>query len=348
MAKWFVVHQGVKAGPFSDSAFFDYLKDKDPAAVKIWREGMSAWVPAANIPQLASMMAPARDAPRLHRQSFIARHPILIAVLIVSLLVLAAVGALIGAFYLHSPGREAIPDAAPPEKTTAAPVQSQPPAPPPAPPAPPPPSRLSREDFAEAMRQSMSLLDNLQQRFPNQYDDLVGEFYAKLSEGYPEAETAIAMRRKAFGIIKGLLPLADDDVLLELNKVMSEKYRVLNSQNPALCYAFGTGADSPDISAAFSDELLRRERDLYERAILTAAARPAPDQRRIATLQANLRRGLLANGVTESQFALLDAPQVTPDQYPQYCEATILLFREIGRLAPEDAALVMRRLISGK
>ena len=347
MAKWFVVDKGVKAGPFSDSAFFDYLKDKDPAAVRIWREGMSAWVPAANIPELAALMAPSRAAPRTGRQSFIARHPIVIAVIIVCLIALAGVGAIIGIFYLRDPDREAIPDAPPPQKTTAAPVEPQQPAPPPGPPA-PPPSRLSREDFAEAMRQSMPLLDSLQQRFPRQYDDLVSEFYGKLSEGYPEAETAIALRRKAFGIIKGLLPLADDDVLLELNKVVGEKYHALNTQNPALCYAFGTGADSPDISAAFSDDLLRRERDLHERAIRTAATRPPPDPRKVSSLQGYLRRGLLANGVTESQFALLDAPQVAPDQYPQYCEVTILLFREIGKLPQEDAALVMRRLISGK
>ncbi len=346
MARWFVIDKGVKAGPFSDSEFFDYLKDKDPAAVQIWREGMSAWVPAANIPQLVAVMAPPPRAMPQRRQGFITRHPIVTAIMIVGLLVLTGVGAII--FYLRGLDSDAPPDAAPPEKVTAAPAQPQPPAPPPAPAQSPPPSRLSREDFAEAMRQSMSLLDSLQRKFPRQYEELVGEFYEKITNGYPEAETAIAMRRKAFGVIKGLLPLADDDVLVELNKVVGEKYRALNRQDPALCHAFGAGGDSPDISAAFSDDLLRRERDLYERAIVTAATRTPPEPKKIAALQAILRRALLASGVSESQFALLDAPSIAPAQYADYCLTTTLLFREIGKLAPEDAAMLMRLLMSGK
>jgi hypothetical protein len=337
VAKWYVIDKGVKAGPFSDSEFFDYLKDKDPVAIQIWREGMSAWAPAANIPQLVALMAPSPEAPR--RPSFTARYAI--AAAIVSLIALTGIGAMFVVPHLQKADRTAISEPAPQEKVPAAPVE-------PPQPAPPPPSRLSREQFSDEARKSMPLLDSLQQRFPTQYDDLVSEFHAKLSEGHPEAETAIAMRRKAFGVIKGLLPLADDDVLLELNKVTGEKYRTLNSQNPSLCYAFGTGADSPDISAAFSDDLLRRERDLYERAIRTAASRPTPDPRKVSSLQGNLRRALLTNGVTESQFALLDAPQVAPEQHAPYCEVTVLLFREIGRLAPQDAALVMRLLMSGK
>ena len=144
------------------------------------------------------------------------------------------------------------------------------------------------------------------------------------------------------------MPLADDDVLIELNKVVREKYRALNAQHPSHCYAFGSGADSAELSAAVPDEILRRERDLYEQAIKTAAARPTPDPKKIANLQAILRRALLASGVAESQLGLLDAPNVAPAQHAQYCEVTILLFREIGKLPPEDAAMVMRILMTGK
>jgi hypothetical protein len=198
------------------------------------------------------------------------------------------------------------------------------------------------------MRKSMSLLDSLQRKFPKQYDELVSEFHEKISSGYPEAETAIAMQRKTFGMIKALLPLADDDVLIELNAVVAEKYRVLSRQDPALCHSFGSGADTAEFSSAFPEDMLRRERDLYERAIATARPRPAADARKIGNLQAVLRRALLAGGVTESQVGLLDAAQVAPEQHAQYCEVNILLFREIGKLPQEDAAVVMRILMSGK
>ena len=344
MSKWFVRTEGRKSGPFSETEFFDYLKNKDPSGVEIWREGMSAWVPASNIPQLVALMAPARRAARPSRRNSAAR--IWILVFLVGILVLAGIGAAIVIPHLRRAAPPAVTEV-PPQHETPAAV----PAPPePAPPEPTPqqPSRLSREDFSDAMRKSMSLLDSLARRFPKQYDDLVSESYEKLANGYPEAETAIAMRRKAFVMIKALLPLADDDVLIDLNKVVGEKYRVLSQQNVSLCYAFGTGSDSPDISSTFPDDLLRRERDLYERTIATAAPRPAPDPRKVGSLQAALRRALLARGVTESQFSLLDAPQVPPDQHAQYCDVTVLLYREIGNLPPEDAALVMRFLLSGK
>lgn len=345
MAKWFVDENGHKSGPFSDDEFFDHLKDKDPARVQIWREGMSAWVLAADLPPLAARMKPQPDAKR--RRGYAKA-----ALITLALLALIGAGAWVGVSYLLTESAPP-PEPAVEEKAAAAPAQPAPPSSaPPAQAAPPPPApaprRLTREEFSDSMRQSMSLLDSLNRRFPKQYDDLAGEFYDKLASGYPEAETAIAMRRKGFDIIKALLPLADDDVLLALNAIIAEKYRVLNSGDPALCHAFGTGSDASEITASFSEELLRRERDLYERAILTAASRPAPDTKKITNLQAVLRRAMLSNGVSESQFALLDAPGIAPAQYADYCQATTMLFREIGRLAQDDAATVMRRLLSGK
>ncbi len=346
MANWFVRAEGHESGPFSDAEFFDFLKGKDPTGVEIWREGMSAWVPASNIPQLIDVMMPRGGAPRPRRRMSAAQ--LWIIVFSAGILALLGIGAALVIPHLHRTVAPPVTEAPAQHDAPAAMPEPAPPAPAPAP-APPPPNRLSREDFSDAMRKSMSLLDSLSRRFPKQYDDLVSEFYEKLSNGYPEAETAIAMRRKAFVMIKALLPLSDDDVLIDLNKVVGEKYRVLSQYNPSLCYAFGTGGDSPEISSAFPDDLLRRERDLYERAIATATPRPAPDPRKIGGLQAALRRALLAKGVTESQFGLLDAPQVLPpDQHAQYCDVTILLFREIGNLPQEDAALVMRILMSGK
>jgi len=339
VANWFVRAEGRKTGPFSDTEFFDYLKGKDPTGVEIFREGMSAWVPATSVPQLVDLMMPGRRPAPPRRRLSAAR--IWILVFLAGFLVLAGIGAALVIPHLRTAAPPAVTEApSPPETPAAAPAPPEP--------APPQPSRLSREDFSDAMRKSMSLLDSLSRKFPKQYEDLVSESYEKLSNGYPEAETAIAMRRKAFTMIKALLPLADDDVLIDLNRIVAEKYRVLSRLNASLCYAFGTGADSPEIGSAFPDDLLRRERDLYERAIATATPRPAPDPRKTGGLQAALRRALLARGVTESQFALLDAPQIAPDQHAQYCDVTILLFREIGNLPQEDAALVMRFLMSGK
>jgi uncharacterized protein DUF4339 len=59
MAEWFAFDGVAERGPFSEDEFFSFLKDKDPARIQIWREGLDAWVPAKSIPTLVAMMKPA-------------------------------------------------------------------------------------------------------------------------------------------------------------------------------------------------------------------------------------------------------------------------------------------------
>jgi hypothetical protein len=59
MAEWFVFDGVAERGHLSEDQFFSFLKDKDPARIQIWREGLDAWVPAKSIPTLAAMMKPA-------------------------------------------------------------------------------------------------------------------------------------------------------------------------------------------------------------------------------------------------------------------------------------------------
>ncbi|GAG25113.1 unnamed protein product, partial [marine sediment metagenome] len=63
MAEWYVFHNGTESGPFSDDAFLEFVRDKNPATVQIWREGLAGWVLAKTIPTLAAAMKPAAPAP---------------------------------------------------------------------------------------------------------------------------------------------------------------------------------------------------------------------------------------------------------------------------------------------
>ena len=185
MAKWFVVDKGVKAGPFSDSAFFDYLKNKDPAAVQIWREGMSAWVPAANLPQLVAVMAPARTArpPRRSKSAaWLCDRPR-------SLCASSCWAASAPCWSFRMSWRAIAWRRQRPLRQTRRPRRRAAPQPPRN-----PRRRLNRRRRQAASAARISpmpcaspcpLLDRLQQHFPKQYDDLVGEFYERLSNGYP-------------------------------------------------------------------------------------------------------------------------------------------------------------------
>jgi ferric-dicitrate binding protein FerR (iron transport regulator) len=100
VANWFVRAEDLQAGPFSETEFFDYLKDKDPSGVQIWREGMSAWVPAGDIPQLVELMAPARAATRPSRRNSAAK--LWITVFAVGFFALAGIGAMIVIPHLYT------------------------------------------------------------------------------------------------------------------------------------------------------------------------------------------------------------------------------------------------------
>ena len=123
---------------------------------------MSAWVPASNIPQLVELMAPPRKAARSRaaaRPGRVKRRPWSALAVIVSVIVLLGAGVMIG---LHMADRGAAPDiaGAPPLRSRRSRGAA------PEPPAPKKPRRPSREEFANAVRKSMPLLDSLPAEIP--------------------------------------------------------------------------------------------------------------------------------------------------------------------------------------
>ena len=171
----------------------------------------------------------------------------------------------------------------------------------------------------------------------------------QLSNGDPEAETAIAMRRKAIGDDQGAVAAGRRRRADRAEQSRAGKVSRLECATSVALLCLRIGSRFRRISAAFPDELLRRERDLYEHAIKTAAARPTPDpeenrQPSGASFAARCSRAVSR----KASSACSMRRNVAPAQHAQYCEVTILLFREIGKLPPEDAAMVMRILMSGK
>jgi len=105
-----------------------------------------------------------------------------------------------------------------------------------------------------------------------------------------------AWRRKAFSMIKALLPLRMTTLLVDVNRITAEKYRVPERKKPQLLLrlCFGIG-QMWRLQFAVSRDLLRRERDLYGPSSRRAAPRPEVDAQKVGALQDNVRRAMVAS-----------------------------------------------------
>jgi hypothetical protein len=147
-------------------------------------------------------------------------------------------------------------------------------------------------------------------------------------------------------VVEAIIPLADDDVVLDYGRVVVDEYVALNNRSASHCYAYAS-SDRADLS--FRDELpaslIARELELKERAIRTAARREAVSEAKRFALSKQVMERLLAAGVPMADISLMVQPKVEPVNHARYCSATIKYFREALELPERDAAALMRNVL---
>ncbi len=210
-------------------------------------------------------------------------------------------------------------------------------------------ANLTKEKVATGLAKAAPVFRTIQSRFPTQFDSMVDEYLDSILKGATEAETVGIVRGRLLPFIVSLIPQADDDVLIDYNKVLIDQYTSLSAKSPSACYSYASGTGSPaNYSAEFSKDLLQREMDVQERVVKTATKRVSTNQNVLNALFAKLRKELLAKGLTDADFVLLESNNVDKSKYAQYCSTTILFFREIGRLPPQENATVLRSIFASK
>jgi hypothetical protein len=178
---------------------------------------------------------------------------------------------------------------------------------------------------------------------------MVEQYLESVLKGKTEAETIEIVRGRLLPFIASLVPQADDDVLIDYNKVLVEKYNLLNAKNPSTCYSYASRTEPlTNYSAEFPRELLQRELDVQERVARTATTRASTNPAVLNAIFAKLRKALLADGLTDTDFGLLEVANVDRSKYAQYCRTTISFFHEIGNLPPEEGAVVLRSIFASK
>jgi hypothetical protein len=205
---------------------------------------------------------------------------------------------------------------------------------------------ISKERIAKVLAGALPVFDTIRARFPEQYDALADEYYNNLVRGKTEAETIEALRGKLMPFIRTLLPLADDDVLADYNRLLQDQYRELSARDPSRCYMYASGEDSrASFSGELSKALLQQELGLNERAVKTATERPPVDKHTIEVLWKKVHAQMSASGVTNADWTLFETKKVPKANHARYCTIATIFVREVGKLPQDETAILMREIL---
>jgi hypothetical protein len=209
-------------------------------------------------------------------------------------------------------------------------------------------TEISKNNIAESLAKSLPVFATMKQRFPKTYDNFIEDYYQNILRGKSEAEAITDVRAKFLPFITNLIPLADDDVLVDYAKILADQYGALNKRNAKACYEYAAGDGADAVMALLPQELVARERSAQERVLRTAIKRPSIDPRIKEQLWDKLRARLIANGLTESDLEVMAAKTVDGTKYAVYCAVSIIMFREISRMPQRESALLMRSILLEK
>jgi hypothetical protein len=207
------------------------------------------------------------------------------------------------------------------------------------------PADVSRDWFSKSLKENAGIYAAIAARFPKDYDDIVSAYYDAFAAGRTEAEAISLLRDKLENIISVNRYLADDDVLIDLGNLIADQLAALQKQSPAICYNFATtGVLDNDL---LPQVLSKRELDIKERIVRTAAKRPDADARG-EELRPKLLSKLAAKGITKSDLDLIQRSKVVESQQARFCSVMMALYREAAAMPQNEGAGILRTLVSTK
>lgn len=207
-------------------------------------------------------------------------------------------------------------------------------------------ANVSRDILDQSLQKAGAVYVALKERFPDFYNELVDQFYTGISKGELEGNVIQTLRAKMFGRILGLLPQADDGVVIGFANLAADQYEMLGRSAPAACYAYASGEGRTSYADTLSPDLIKRELALDEQIVKTAVERPPAGD--MTAMWKKIGGKLAAKGFSKDDFALMNATNLDPSKHARYCEMTISLYRTITGLPSAEAAVVLRDLFSGK
>jgi hypothetical protein len=203
--------------------------------------------------------------------------------------------------------------------------------------------RLGREDWDKALLKSAAVYSAVKQKYPGDYAEILDIFAREAAGGTPRAMVIGKARERFNGLIKTLLPQADDAVLVEFGRLAVEEYRALQAQDAAACYKYASGtAVDESIIRMIPRELAQRETSIHQKIVLTAQKRDKAAGTDAAWTK--VRQALIRKGYSDDELQAMGSKTIPPSSYARYCAATVDMYSEIISLPARDASLVLREM----
>ncbi len=205
---------------------------------------------------------------------------------------------------------------------------------------------LDKQGIAAFLEKDLPVLRAMKTRFRDRYDALIDHYY----DGYRAGRTSVDLAKDAatriLSVIAAARSEADDDVLVDWGRLVSQEYRALGAVNPEQCYRYASGVGwAGDLAKMLPPDLRKKDAELEARLLATARQRPDADSsattRTLATVVQRLRDKFGAERV-----GLLFTPAISPDRYGDYCIVSAAFFDEITIWPAEEAGDLMRHIFS--
>lgn len=203
--------------------------------------------------------------------------------------------------------------------------------------------RLTREDWDRGLQKAALVYRVMKEKYPKSYGEILDTFTDGTIKGTPSAQVIAEARTKLKGLIKTLLPQADEAVLIDFGRLVVDQYRALQSQDKAACYRFAAGQSDENTIRLIPAPLTERELELDARIISSNRSQYASidnDQ----TWEKIVAR-LSSRGYSSKDLQLL-TNTISPSDYARYCDLVIVMYLEITKLPPREAAAILREFFS--
>jgi hypothetical protein len=202
---------------------------------------------------------------------------------------------------------------------------------------------LTRADV-EPLGEEFPAFLTLQQKAPAAFEEAADVILAAYDAGRTPREIVGVVRAAIGPALVAHAPDADDDVLLDYSIVSTALLEEIRAVSSGLCYLAATGGDFDVTGTRYvGDDVRAAEWEVIERAIDTAALRPAVSDAALAGAVERLE-AVLAERLDPRRRALLAANIIRVEQEDDFCAAVIALGRSIGALPSADAVAILRRL----
>ncbi len=202
-------------------------------------------------------------------------------------------------------------------------------------------NKFTRDDWDKSLQKS-AVYKAMKEKYPKSYEEILDVYSDGVARGTPQAELVGGARAKLQGLIKALLPQADDAVLIAFGRLAVDQYRALQGQDKAACYKYASGVADEATIRLFPKDLVERELEIS--AMIISSARnqgaavntDASWEKIIATLD--------QSGFTDSDRQMLAGTSISPSNYARYCDFSITVYQAVTNLPTKEATSVLREM----